>query len=151
MSWDLTIRNSQGSIGSLDDLRATVSCIFPSAQFNTELSGIEKVHAAEAQGIKFPSFIRESMISRPATQGALVEIEGISMRFNFGSDDPIEESGIEVRGEGDPFPLLKQLLSVEGWQILDDSTGIALTQESDYVGSGWQLYQKLLTSTNEPI
>src|SRR5687767_8601724 len=112
MSWDLTVRRAEGGIGTLDAVRQTLSRLFPTGRFGSEPSGVEKVRAAEAQGIKFPAFIRENMISQPAKHGAEFETEGVSVRFHFGSEDIVREIFVEVRGTGDPFPLLRQLASV---------------------------------------
>jgi hypothetical protein len=149
MSWDLTIRSIEGSLGSLEAVRQTISRIFPSARFGSEPSGVEKVSAAESQGIKFPSVIRENMISQPAKHGADVETEGVSLRFYFGSKDVVRDIVLEVRGVGDPFPLLRKLGTVVGWQIIDDSTGAVLTEDAQPTGTGWAKYQRMLSQPRD--
>jgi hypothetical protein len=149
MSWDLTVRSAGGSIGRLSEVRQTLARIFPEARFGSEPSGVEKVRAAEAQGIKFPSFIRENMLSQPAKHGAEFETESVSLRFHFGSEDIVREIAIEVRGAGDPFPLLRQLVGLHGWQVVDDSSGEVLTEDAQSVGTGWALYQRMLAKARD--
>lgn len=144
MSWDLTIRSSGGSLGSLEAVRQTIARIFPAARFDSEPSGIEKVRAAEAQGIQFPSIIRGSMLARPARYSAELQEANVSVSLFFGAVDIVREIGVEVRGSGDPFPLLRRIVAVDGWQIIDDSTGRLLTPDSPPRGTGWEIYRKML-------
>ena len=144
MSWDLTVRSAEGSIGRLDAVRHTLSRIFPAIRFGSEPSGVEKVRAAETQGIKFPAFLRETMISQPAKHGAELEIAGVSLRFYFGSEDMVRDIHLEVRGAGDPFPLLRQLAGVEGWHVVDDATGDVLADGVQPAKTGWATYQKMV-------
>jgi hypothetical protein len=149
MSWDLTVRSAEGSIGSLDAVRQSLSRIFPTARFGSEPSGVEKVRAAEAQGIKFPAFLRETMISQPARHGADYEVDRVSLRFYFGSEYVVREIHVEVSGTGDPFPLLRQLASVHGWQVVDDSSGKVLTEDAQSAGTGWATYQRMLAEARD--
>jgi hypothetical protein len=149
MSWDLTIRSLSGSIGGLDEVRQRLVRVFPGARFGSEPSGVEKVRAAEAQGVKFPEFLRETMISRPAKHGADLEVDGISLRFYFGSEDFVREIHLEVRGAGDPFPCLRQLAAVEGWQVIDDATGKVLADGVQPDQTGWATYQETLAKVRD--
>lgn len=146
MSWDLTIRSAKGSIGSLASAREVISRIFPTAQFGSEPSGVEKVRIAEAQGIKFPSIIRESMISQPAKQVAEFEGDDVSFSFDFGAEGLVREIAVEVRGKGNPFPYLRQLASVTDWRVIDDSMGHILGMNAQTVGTGWEKHQRMLAN-----
>jgi hypothetical protein len=149
MSWDLTVRSLVGSTGTLDAVRQTLSRIFPGVRFGTEPSGVEKLRIAEAQGIKFPPFLRETMISQPAKHGADLEVDGVSLRFYFGCEDVVRDIHLEVRGAGDPFPFLRQLAAVDGWQVIDDATGGVLTDNVQPSNTGWATYQKVLARMKE--
>jgi hypothetical protein len=131
-------------MGSLDAVRQTLSRLFPGARFGSEPSGVEKVRAAEAQGVEFPEFLRQNMISQPAKHGADLEVDGISLRFYFGSEEVVRQIHVEVRGAGDPFPCLRQLWAVEGWQVVDDATGNVLADGVQPDQTGWATYQKVL-------
>src|SRR5262249_14531594 len=104
MSWDLTIRGVQDAVGNLQSVQKIIADVFPSARFGHEPSGIEKVRVAEAQGVKFPPILLESMISQPAMHIAELETDGIFLRFHFGFEEIVKHIGLEVRGEGNPFP-----------------------------------------------
>jgi len=144
MSWDLTVRSAEGSIGSLDAVRQSLLRIFPAIQFGSEPSGVEKLRAAETQGVRFPAFLRETMISQPAKHGADLEGDGVSLRFYFGSEDTVRDIHVEVRGAGDPFPLLRQIAAVDGWQVVDDATGDVLADGVQPAKTGWATYQKMV-------
>jgi len=149
MSWELTVRSTAGSIGSLEAVRQTLAGVFPQSRFGIEPSGLEKLRAAEAQGIRFPAVIRENMISQPAQHVAEFESEGVSFRFHFGSEERVREMALEVRGTGDPFPVLRQLASVPGWQVVDDASGGVLTEDAQSIGTGWAIYQRMLAQARD--
>ena len=149
MSWDLTVRGKEGNLDTLAAVRETILRLFPSARFGREPSGAEKIQAAEAQGIRFPSVVRESMMSHPAIHAAEFEAEGVSLRFCFGSEDVVQSIGLEVRGSGDPFPFLRQLAGVGNWQVIDDSTGQALSADAQSVGTGWYAYKRMLATARD--
>ena len=143
MPWDLTIRSVKGSIGSLESVHATISQVLPAIRFGSEPSGAEKVRVAEAQGIKFPSILREAMIAQPAKHVAEFEAGDISLSFRFGSEALVREIGLEVRGAGDPFPFVRKFASVADWEIIDDSNGTTLSVDTQCVGTGREIYQRM--------
>jgi hypothetical protein len=149
MSWDLTVRSATGSLGDLESVGEVISRLFPSARFGVEPSGADKVRAAEAQGIKFPEVIRESLISRPATRVAELDTADVSFCFRFASGEVVQEVGLEIRGSGDPFPLLRRLAGIPGWQVFDDATGRTLGEDAEAYRTGWQTYQRMLAQARK--
>ncbi len=70
-----------------------------------------------------PADIRELYVKTvghlpPFTRGDY-QVEGLSLEFNFGSTDPITRFLIDVRGNGNPMPVLRKLIGDSDWFVVD--------------------------------
>ena len=124
MSWEVTIRRADGApLGDLVTLRQQIGDALPGTQFQREPSGQEKIAAARAAGVEFPDIIRQHLESRPATELAEFEGDGISVVLYGFEAEPLSAIHAEVRGEGNPVPVLAALCRPQGWGAVDDASG----------------------------
>jgi hypothetical protein len=66
--------------------------------------------------------------------------DGFSIEFNVGSDDPIENMMLHVRGGGDAVTEIVKLIQRQNWKALDCSSGEFLDPDSPSRES-WQRFQ----------
>ncbi|MGL4420437.1 MAG: hypothetical protein ACRCZF_07225, partial [Gemmataceae bacterium] len=126
-------------LGELDSVQLQILDAVPGIQFFREPSGLEKIAAAAAQGVEFPEVIRNHFMNLPAKIGAVFEGEQYSVRFYGFSAQPLEVIHAEIRGEGNPVPMLAALCFPQGWIVVDDSTNETI----DLAGgraSGWEAF-----------
>jgi hypothetical protein len=124
MPWEVTIRRSEGEpLGDLPAVRAVIEAAVPGMQFYQEPSGAERIAAARARGIEFPDVIRQIFERLPAKTQAVLEGEGFSLVLYGFNAEPLTAIHAEVRGGGDPHPVLTALCRSTGWVAIDDATG----------------------------
>src|SRR5262245_30131449 len=99
MGLDGTIKRPDGhSLGSFTHVQSVLADIFPGVVLRRYGSGLEKLKAAEAQGIAFPDVLREHMASSPATyEGGYTGAE-FSIEFYADAADIIPKLGVVLRG-----------------------------------------------------
>jgi hypothetical protein len=119
MGLDGTIKRPDGqSLGSFAEVQSVLADIFPGVDLQRSLSGLEKLHTAEAHGITFPPVVREHMASAPATYEGDYTGADFSIEFYADVADIIPELGVELRGtttHSEPlFTLLKERY---GWLL----------------------------------
>lgn len=117
MGLEGTIKRTDGqSLGSFTQVQHVLIDIFPGVALNRSLSGLEKLQKAEAQGVTFPSAIREHMASRPASYEG--DYTGAEFSIYFYMDDAhiIPELGVVLRGNTAHSESLFALLNERyGW------------------------------------
>jgi hypothetical protein len=123
MAWQLRIVPSRGggdSLGSVEQVQAKLRGADPEIELFRDASGAEKLASMESQGLTVPDVIREHWLgSKGAFQG-LIQGEGFTIEFHLGEDETtVAAVGIDVRGSGDPMPVIERLMMVEGWKVLD--------------------------------
>ena len=70
----------------------------------------------------------------------IYEGNGFSYEFNMGTDEPIANVMVHVRGGGDATKPLLQLAQEYGWCLLDTSTTEWL-HHADRLEAGWETFQ----------
>ena len=124
MPWEVTIRRPDGEpLGDLPAVRAGIEAAVPGMQFFRQPSGADRIAAARARGIEFPDVIRESFERQPAKTQAVFEGDGFSILLYGFNAEPLTAVHAEVRGGGDPHPVVTALCRSNGWVATDDATG----------------------------
>ena len=139
--WEITIRRADGApLCDLAAVRQEIADALPSIQFLREPSGNEKIAAARAVGVEFPDIIRHHLENGPATERAEFEGNGFSVVLYGFEAEPLSAIHAEVRGQGNPLPVLAALCRPHGWVAVDDASGqpIELTGSA---AAGWVAFQ----------
>jgi hypothetical protein len=124
MPWEVTIRRSDSEpLGDLAMVRRQIIDALPGIRFRREPSGSEKIAAARAVGIEFPDVLRQHFEQPPATEQAEFEGDGFSMVLYAFEAQPLRAVHVEVRGKGNPVPVLAALCRPNGWVAVDDASG----------------------------
>ena len=132
MPWELQALPSDdvGSLGTVEHVQAKLRAALPEIELFRDASGSEKLASMESQGIEVPDVIREHWLRSTGAHQGLIEGDGFTIEFRLGENDAaVVAVGIDVRGGGDPMPVLRRLMKVEGWKVVD-LTGRPPTAES---------------------
>lgn len=122
MPWELQALSSDdhGSLGTVEHVQAKLRAVLPEIEFYRDASGSEKLAAMESQGIAVPDVIRERWLLPAGAHQGLIEGDGFTIEFHLGEDDAaVIALGIDVRGSGDPMPILQKVMKIEGWTVVD--------------------------------
>jgi hypothetical protein len=141
LPWEVTIRRPDGApLGDYSAVRQQISAVLPGIQFRRLPSGQEKIADARAIGIEFPEVLRQHLEQQPAVEQAEFEGDGFSIQlYGFGSC-PLAAFHAELRGDGDPVPVLRALCVPNGWIAVDDSSGRPMERTSESA-AGWESFQ----------
>ena len=121
MPWELqALPSNGGSLGTVEHVQAKLRAAVPQIELFQDASGLEKLAAMESRGVEVPDVIREhSLRSKGAYQG-LVEGADFSVEFHLGEDEAaVAAVAIDVRGDGDPMPVVLRLMTIDGWKVVD--------------------------------
>ena len=143
MPWEVTIRApGKGPLGHRDSLVESISATVPAVDWIEEPPLLDRIkdmpdHPFHALIPTWPQEALESA-ARSKLYGYLDSGE-CSMQFYGFEREPIESIGVEVRGTGNPVPLLAAICIPNGWIATDDCTGqpIDLTADS---AAGWEQF-----------
>jgi|GEM_PF-3162297 len=118
MPWEVTIRRADGTpLGDMEAVR-------------------NQIAAARAAGREFPDLIRRHMERRPATMQAVFNDDGCSLLLYRFEAQPLGAIHVEVRGGGNPVPVLAALCRPNGWVVVDDASGEPV-ELSGVAAAGW--------------
>jgi hypothetical protein len=124
MPWEVTIRRTDSApLGDLATVRQQIAAALPAMRFHREPSGPEKIAAARAAGVEFPDVIRQHLEQRPATERAEVAGDGVSMVLYGFEAQPLTAVHAEIRGDGNPLPVLAALCRPNAWVAVDHARG----------------------------
>jgi hypothetical protein len=141
MPWELTIRRADGApLGDLAGVRQQIAAALPAMQFHRELSGPETIAAARAVGVEFPDIIRQHLEQRPATEQAEFEGDGFSVVLYGFEANPLSAIHAEVRGNGNPAPMLAALCRPHEWVAVDDASGQPV-ELAGAAAAGWEAFR----------
>ena len=122
MPWELQALpcDDSGPLGTVEHVQAKLRAAVPEIELFRDASGLEKLAAMESQGIAVPDVIREHWLRRKGDYQGLVQGQGYTIEFRLGEDETaVIVVGIDVRGSGDPMPVVQRLMKVEGWKVVD--------------------------------
>jgi len=140
MPWEVTIRRADGApLGELATVRQQIAAALPALQFHREPSGPEKMAAAHAAGVEFPDIIRQQLERQPATERAEFEGDGFTVVLYGFEARPLTAIHAEVRGGGNPVPVLAALCRPHEWQAVDDASG--RPGELGGAAAGWAAFR----------
>lgn len=141
MAWEVTIRGADGdALGDEAAVRSWLNAAVPDLQRCREPSGAEAVAAARARGMEYPPALREVLETVPSQSVARVEQGDLSMQLYGFDHETIRAIHVEVRGRGDPIPILAAICGPRGWLAVDDSSGRPV-ELGDASTSGWEAFQ----------
>jgi hypothetical protein len=140
MAWELQVlaADGSGSLGTVDEVQGKLRAAVPGIVLGRDASGSEKIAAMEAAGVEVPDVIREQWLGSKGAFLGRFESGDIAIEFSLGEDEAkVTAVLIDVRGSGDPMPIVRRLMAIEGWDILDAS-GRAPTKESWESFGAWR-------------
>jgi hypothetical protein len=141
MPWEVTIRGANGApVGDMAAVRQQITAAVPAIQFRREPSGLEQIAAARALGIEFPDVLRQHFEQRPATERAEFEGDGFSLVLYGFEAQPLTAIHAEVRGDGNPVPVLAALCRPNGWLAVDDASGQPV-EMAGTAAAGWEAFR----------
>lgn len=140
MPWELravSLENG-GSLGTVEDVQAKLRAAVPEIELFRDSGGADKLAAMESLGVEVPAFFRELWAGSPGAYRGEIVGEEFTIDLYLGTEDAsVSEVGIEVRGRGDPFPVLRQLMGIEGWTVTDGA-GVPPTAEAWNAFGAWR-------------
>lgn len=141
MPWEVTIRRADGApLGDQAAVRQQIAADLPAMQFYREPSGPEKIAAARAAGVEFPEFLRKHLEQHAATERAELEGDGFSILLYGFEAQPLTVIHADVRGQGNPLPVLTALCRPHGWLAIDNASGQPVELSGDEAAS-WEAFQ----------
>jgi hypothetical protein len=97
-----TLRRRDGQpLGTFEQVRATVSRLFPGVEFFWTTSGVEKVRLATERGVELPEHIRQWMETIPSLLEGACEGDDYYVEFGLGHEEPVAALYVEPRGESE--------------------------------------------------
>lgn len=142
MPWEVTIRRSDhSSLGDREEVRGQIIASLPGIRFYREPSGADKIAAARATGVEFPDIIRRHLEQRPAVERAEFRGEGFSVLLYGFECQPLLVVHAEVRGDGNPVPVLAALCCPNGWVAIDDTSRQPVDLKRDSA-AGWEAFRQ---------
>jgi hypothetical protein len=141
MPWEVVIQSPDNAeLGDLAAVRDKMTAALPGIQFYSEPSGPEKLAAAREKGIEFPEVIRKHLEQSPATLQADFEAGDFSMQFYGFESQPLRTIRVEVRGNGNPLPVLAALCKPNGWIAIDCATS-QFIELAAAAAAGWDVFR----------
>jgi hypothetical protein len=130
MPWELTLTHADPAqpLGPVTGVQDRLRSVLPGIEFHQDASGIEKLEAMEALGVEVPEVIRTHLIASQGSHQGVYEGCGFTIELFFGEGPTVQSVGFEVRGSGDPLPMIEQLMSIPEWRIADVD-GLAPSRE----------------------
>jgi hypothetical protein len=101
-------------------VQAKLRAALPEIELFRDASGSEKLASMESQGVEVPDVIREHWLRSNGAYQGLIEAEGFTIEFHLGEDETkVPAVAMDVRGSGDPMPVVNRLMRIEGWKVVD--------------------------------
>lgn len=133
MSWDVMIFNTQGK----------------------NAQSVEQIQESDYEPLGPAETVRQQIssllpgIDWSDTTWGIYDVDGLSIEFNVGDDDPIANMMLHVRGGGDAIAAIVTFARPLGWSALDCSTGefLNLDHPSQAGWEGFQAYRDKVIDT----
>ena len=126
MPWELRVTAANGgeSLGRVDEVQATLRAAVPGIVFGRAPGGAEKIAAMQAQGVEIPDVIRAHWLASTGAHLGHFEGNDVTIEFDLGEDESkVAAILVEVRGSGDPMPVVRRLTEIDGWAVVDARGG----------------------------
>ena len=122
MPWELQAIPSDDSesLGSVEHVQAELRAAAPEIELFRDASGLEKLAAMESRGVTVPEMIRDHWLRSTGEYQGLIEGDRFTIEFYLGEDEStVVAVGINVRGAGDPMPVIQRLMKIPNWKVVD--------------------------------
>ena len=132
MPWELILSpsDSRESLGSVTHVQDLLKTAIPEIELFQDASGDEKIAAMELSGMEVPDVIREMWAGKKGSYQGLYAGPEFTVEFHFdGDEDAVRSVSLDVRGGGNPTPVINRISSIPGWQIRD-MNGVAPSADS---------------------
>ena len=138
MPWTVHIRPRDGTaLGTLDEVRGILTDRLHGVRFWRDPSGAEKAkHLPEAHRQMFAELFGHL----PADTRGSYDCDQLSFEFFLGSNDVVRTLTVDIRGDGNPILVLRELGNETGWQI-HGPNGDAVDLGRDDL-PGWERFAK---------
>lgn len=145
MPWELTIQHPNGHrLGSPKEVQAALSRVWVQLHWEIVPPLLEEIKDQPDHPVhqQIPTWDPETRrrASLPRTVGIL-EDEAFSFELYGIDDDPVEDFYLDVRGNGDPTPVLMQLKRQAGWSIKELATGRILDERQ--IRERWDNFRQM--------
>jgi len=138
MPWEISIINGTVEdpkpLGSRDDVIAAFADSLPGVVLQRRPAPPPEILD------QMPQVVREAML-RPSL-GADFEIDDLSIQFYTNDEPTLRWVNGEVRGNGDPIPVLAALCTSRGWSVMDSSDKSIVNLSSASETRGWERFRK---------
>jgi hypothetical protein len=145
MPWEVTIRRADGSsLGDRGEVVRRISEAVSAMTWVEEPPFLERIkdmpdHPFHALIPTWPEEVRASF-SRPKLYGDF-EGDRFSIRVYGFEGQPISAVNAEVRGDGNPMPVLAALCLPNGWVAIDNRSGQPV-ELSGGAAAGWEEFRQ---------
>ena len=136
MPWTLCIRRRDGSkLGALGKVQQLLSERIPGVRFWREPSTAEKAKYLPEEHRRM---LVELVGYLPADARGLYESDEMSFELFFGSDDVVDTLTVDIRGDGNPIVVLREIVRGTDWQV-EDPSGDPIDLALDTL-PGWEAF-----------
>ena len=140
MPWELRAvpSDDSASLGTIEHVQAKLRAAVPEIVLSRDATGVEKLATMESPGLKVPDVIREHWLRSKGAYRGLFEGKDFTIEFHLGEDETaVAAVSIDVRGSGNPMPIIDRLARIEGWKLVD-LRGDPATVESCKSFAAWR-------------
>jgi hypothetical protein len=131
-------------LGTVEDVRAHVSETLPAIEWQVEPPLIEVLKASGSDSWKHWDESTIESASQP-TLKACYELEDLYIEiFGFKQASPLRYLLMEVRGEGDPLPVLRALCKPTGWSVADMCKDAVFLDLDSTTNPRWEKWRRFL-------
>ena len=127
-------------MGSEEEVRETFESAQPGIVWQAE-PGLESIVGAFADAESSPFLDRMRAMAQDRAGGGqkkgLYEASGLTIEFYGFEQDSVSYVHADVRGSGNPMPIIRQLCQSANWKVIDDGTSQEIDLTDD-VAQGWQ-------------
>ena len=138
MPWTISIsRSGDLPLGTVEAVQDAIHKGVSGVQFYREPSGNEKLAKIK---VPLPDVVRRHMEQSPASIQGDYQDGDLSLRFYLGSKADVQKIDVEIRGDGNPLPVIAAICLRHGWIAVDAAYGGQPLDLSASQAPGWKRF-----------
>jgi hypothetical protein len=130
MPWELCVIKVAGKpptkrpeehlpLGPIEEVQRLLESVLPGIEIHREPPGANMVEMMKECGFELPESTAALLGQGAGRYGAFFEADGITFEFSFGHENQVRSAILDVRGNGDPMPVIERLTASTGWCVYD--------------------------------